>query len=167
MKFTFCPECGTKAVLREIGDEGQMPYCEKCQRPLFDYFRTCVLSVVQNELGEIALIRQSYGDVTRYVGVAGYMKCGETAEDAAKREVLEEIGIEPEAVSYVLSAWHPAKDQLMLCFCAKVQKAALHCSGEVAEAKWFSPQEAFHTVREGSIIQKLVGAVIGETDCGV
>lgn len=162
MKYTFCPDCGEKLVLHEIGDEGLIPYCENCKRPLFDYFSTCVLSVVRDERGEIALIRQSYGDVTRYVGVAGYMKCGETAEQAAAREIEEEIGIRPDRVQYVLSAWHDKKDQLMLCFCADAKKSAMQCSGEVAEAKWFSPEDAYKTVREGSIIQRLVGAVIGK-----
>lgn len=162
MKFTYCPDCGAKAVLRQIGDEGEIPFCEKCNRPLFDYFSTCVLSVVRNELGELALIRQSYGDTTRYVGVAGYMKCGETAEEAAAREIAEEIGITPDKVHYVLSAWHGARDQLMLCFCADAKKSALKCSGEVAEARWFSPKEAAEIVREGSIIQRLVLAVTTE-----
>ena len=162
MRFNYCADCGEQTILREIGDEGLIPYCPRCQKPLFDYFSTCVLSVVRNELGEIALIRQSYGDVTRYVGVAGYMKCGETAEEAAAREIAEEIGITPQSVHYIMSRWHDAKGQLMLCFCADVKKAELHCSGEVAEAKWFSPADAEKTVRQGSTIHALVEAVIHE-----
>ncbi len=162
MKFTYCPTCGAKAVPREIGDEGLVSFCESCSKPLFDYFSTCVLSVVRNECGEIALIRQSYGDTTRYVGVAGFMKCRETAEQAAVREITEEIGITPERVRYVMSAVVEAKDQLMLCFVADAKKSELTCSSEVAEACWFAPEEAAKIVRQGSIIHRLVEAVIAE-----
>ena len=36
MRFAYCPHCGTKAILKEIGDEGLMPYCDQCQIPLWD-----------------------------------------------------------------------------------------------------------------------------------
>ena len=156
MKFTCCPDCGSRLVPKQIGDEGNVPYCEACKKPLFDMFSTCVLSVIIDRQGEIALIRQSYGQQETFVGVAGYMKCGETAEEAAAREITEETGIIPERVTYRFSAWHEKKGQLMLCFFAYADRAAFTLSGEVREAKWFSPEEAKKAVRSGSIIEKLV-----------
>ena len=38
MKFTYCPHCGTKAIQKEIGDEGLMNYCPTCEIPLWDMF---------------------------------------------------------------------------------------------------------------------------------
>ena len=95
MHFTYCPDCGSKTVPRQMGDDGAVPYCERCQKPLFDMFSTCVLSVVRDPSGRIALIRQSYGQQETFVGVAGYMKCGETTEQAALREIVEGIGLKP------------------------------------------------------------------------
>ncbi|MBQ5335400.1 MAG: NUDIX domain-containing protein [Oscillospiraceae bacterium] len=163
MKFTFCPDCGAKAVLRQIGDEGAVPYCGNCRRPLFEMFSTCVLSVVMNSAGEILLIRQSYGDTARFVGVAGYMKCGETAEEAAAREIAEETGIavKPGEMRYLFSAWHEARDQLMLCFCVRTEQTAFRLSDEVAAAQWFSPEDAAEAVRKGSIIERVVRAACG------
>ena len=86
MKFTYCPHCGTKAVLREIGDEGMIPYCEQCKVPLWDMFTTCIICAVVNEDKEIALLRQNYVSTTNYVCVAGVMKLGESAEETAARE---------------------------------------------------------------------------------
>ncbi len=155
MKFSYCPHCGTKTILKEIGDEGMIPYCENCDIPLFEMFSTCVLSIVVNELGEVALIQQSYGN-PRFAGVAGYMKCGETAEESAKREVIEEIGLLPESVTFLESHWFDMKCQLMLGFLVHVKKAEFRLSDEVAQAQWFSLEEAVRTVREGSIVQKLI-----------
>ncbi len=160
MYFTYCPDCGAKTIPRQMGDEGAVPYCEGCKKALFDTFSTCVLSVVKNASGEIALIRQSYGQQETFVGVAGYIKPGETAEEAALREIHEEIGVEPTDLCFLFSAWHGARDQLMLCFCAKSDAAAFRLSQEVREAKWFSPDEACAAVRSGSIIEQLVRAAI-------
>ena len=30
MTFDFCPKCGEKLVLKPIGDEGEVPFCESC-----------------------------------------------------------------------------------------------------------------------------------------
>lgn len=158
MHFTYCPDCGGKTVPRKMGDDGAVPYCECCDRPLFDVFHTCVLSVVMNPAGEIALIRQSYGDQSQYVGVAGYMQCGETAESAALREIKEEIGISAADIRFLFSAWHAKREQLMLCFCAQTDQSDFTLSPEVAEARWFSQADALQAVRQGSIIQQLVYA---------
>lgn len=163
MRFEFCPFCGTKTVLKKIGDEGDIPYCEKCSRPLFDMFSTCVLNVVVNENKEVLLIRQSYGDTSRYVGVAGFMKVGETPEEAGAREVLEETGLTAESIRYIDSAFYDGRDQLMLGLLARVKKADTNISGELLEAKWFSFEEAVKTVRDGSIIQRFIIAAEKET----
>ena len=103
MKFTYCPHCGTKAILKEIGDEGLIPYCEQCKVPLWDMFTSCIICAVVNEEKEVALLRQNYVSTSNYVCVAGVMKLGESAEETAKREVLEEIGQQVEELIYVRS----------------------------------------------------------------
>ena len=158
MRFDYCPFCGTKTVPKEIGDEGNIPFCEKCERPLFDMFSTCVLNVVVNEDNEVLLIRQSYGNTERFVGVAGFMKAGETPEQAAVREVSEETGLNAESTAYIDSAFYEGRDQLMLGMLTRVKKAETFISGELLEAKWFAIDEAVDTVREGSIIQRFIRA---------
>ena len=160
MHFTFCPDCGGRTVPRQMGDDGAVPYCEGCKKPLFDMFSTCVLSVVRNPEGQLALIRQSYGQQETFVGVAGYMKPGETAEDAALREIAEEIGIAAENLRFLFSAWHEKRGQLMLCFCAETDQTAFSLSQEVSEARWFAPADACKAVRSGSIIERVVHAAI-------
>ena len=32
MKFTYCPDCGDKLVPKTLGDEGDVPFCESCNR---------------------------------------------------------------------------------------------------------------------------------------
>lgn len=156
MRFEYCPRCGSKAVLREIGDEGNMPYCEKCETPLFDLFPVCVLCAAADENGQIALIRQSYVNNGTFVGVAGYMKSGESGEEAALREVSEELGLKTVSVTPIKTYPYVKKDMLMLGYLVRVEHGDFNISGEVDKAEWFTPDEAVKAVREGSIIQQLL-----------
>ncbi len=160
MRFTYCPHCGNKLTKREIGDEGLVPYCENCRVPLWDMARTCVICAVVNERNEIALIRQSYGDTARYVCVAGVMGMGEAAEETARREIYEELGLQTETLTYVRSYPYPEKELLMLGFQATVQKAAFTLSAEVNDARWVPFDEALSLLREGSIAWQLAKTVI-------
>lgn len=159
MKFTYCPHCGEKLTKKEIGDEGLIPYCERCRVPLWDMFTTCIICAVVNEYGEIALLRQNYVSTTSYVCVAGVMKLGESAEDTARREVKEEIGLDVETLEFVRSYPYEKKEMLMLGFHAIVKKADFNISGEVDAVEWFPLSAATDKLRPGSIAWQLVSRV--------
>lgn len=156
MKFIYCPYCGEKTVEKEIGDEGLMSFCNKCNKPLFDLFSTCVIVLAVNEYNEAALIRQEYVSKDTYVCVAGHIKSGENAESTAMREVEEEIGIRPRNIEYINSYYYPKKDMLMLGFLAHVKKQDFKISEEVDKAEWFDLKHASDKVRKGSIAMKLI-----------
>lgn len=160
MRFTYCPHCGTKLVLKEIGDEGLIPFCEKCSIPLWDTFTTCIICAVINEEREVALLRQGYVSSTKYVCVAGVMKPGESAEDTAVREVGEELGLSVDKLTYIQSYPYEKKGMLMLGYRADVKKTDFKLSGEVDSAEWVPFEDAFDKLREGSIAWQLVKTVI-------
>ena len=102
MRYTFCPNCGQHLTARPIGDEGLVPWCDACQRPWFDSFSTCIIAAVINNRGEVLLQRETRRP-DREVLVAGYIKPGESAEGAARREIAEETGLTVTALRYVAS----------------------------------------------------------------
>lgn len=160
MHFTYCCHCGTKTIFKEIGDEGEIPYCPSCEIPLWDMFTTCIICAVVNECGEIALIRQNYVSKTNYVCVAGVMKLGESAEETAHREVKEELGLDVAELEFVQSYPYIKKEMLMLGFKAIVKKADFVLSKEVDLAEWVKLEYALEKLREGSIAWQLVNHVI-------
>ena len=162
MRFQYCPHCGKKVEMREIGDEGVIPYCAGCEVPLWDMFTTSIIAAVVNEYGEIALLRQNYVSTTNHVCVAGVMKLGESAEDTVIREIGEELGLIVKSVEFIKSYPYEKKDMLMLGFKATVEKKDFVLSGEVDSAKWVTLQDAPGMLREGSIAWQLVQAVIGD-----
>lgn len=159
MHFTYCPYCGTKAIQKIIGDEGEIPFCIQCNKPLWDMFTTSIICAVVNEYKEIALLRQEYVSAANFVCVAGIMKLGETAEDTVIREVKEEIGIDVENVEYISSYPYLKKEMLMLGYKATVKKADFILSGEVDYAEWFALDTALDRLRKGSIAWQLVKTV--------
>lgn len=122
MRFTYCPDCGTKLIQKEIGDEGFMPYCDNCKKPLFDMFSSCIIALVANEKQEVALLRQNYISTDYYNLVSGYMKPGETAEETAVREVGEELGLTIDEPKITGTYWFDKKDMIMIGFLAKTIK---------------------------------------------
>lgn len=160
MRFQYCPYCGTRAVKKEIGDEGVIPYCTQCELPLWDMFTTSVIAAVVNECGEIALLRQNYVSTTNYVCVAGIMKLGESAEETVVREIGEELGLNVKSVEYVKSYPYEKKEMLMLGFKVIVEKKDFALSGEVDAAEWVKLEDAPPLLREGGIAWQLVNAVI-------
>ena len=156
MKSKFCPFCGERTILKEIGDEGAVPYCASCGCALFDSPRPCVIVLAVNEKDEAVLIRQSYVSEKYPVCVAGYIKPRDRAEETAARELLEETGLRAESLRYIGSYPHTAKELLMLGFAVRVKKAPFFLSKEVDAAAWYSPEDALTAVKPGGAGQSLV-----------
>lgn len=141
MRFKFCPECGAALTARELGDEGAVPWCDKCATPWFDMFPTAVISLVHNSDGEVLLLHQNYISREFCNLVSGYIQPGEDAEATARREILEETGLQVQELELVCTKWFPKKEMLMIGFFAKVDNAELHLSGEVDGAEWHPANE--------------------------
>ncbi|MBR5088244.1 MAG: NUDIX domain-containing protein [Ruminiclostridium sp.] len=149
MEFEYCPRCGSKLVPRQIGDEGDVPFCRSCERPFFPFSYPCVICLCLDENDNVMLIKQSYG-VSRYVCVAGYIKAGEDAETAVAREIMEETGLETLGKRFLYSRYYEKHDNLMLAFACRVKKAEFSLSGEVKEAAWFGLEDAYDAMFDGA-----------------
>jgi len=156
MQFEYCPHCGTKAFPKEIGDEGLVPWCDTCKRPLFPMFPTCIITLAVDEDGNVAVLRQNYLSTQYHVLVSGYIKPGESAEEAAAREVEEELGLPVSKVHLTGTYWFGKKDMLMIGFLARVHKADFHLSCEVDQAVWATPEEALKLLAPYPAISYLV-----------
>lgn len=158
-EFTYCPKCGCKLGNAEIGDEGIVPFCAECKQPYFKQFFTCVIIAVVNERNEVILLKQNYVSQTSHVLVAGFIKCGDNAEETVAKEVAEETGQIVKSINYMGSYFYEKKEMLMLGYVAFVKTKEFVKSVEVDEVGWYDFETAIGMVRDGSIAQKHLTAV--------
>lgn len=150
MRFIYCPFCGRKLILKDIGDDGLTPYCDTCRQPRFDMFSTCVITLVINNEGKVALLKQNYISTEYRTLVSGYMIPGETAEEAAKREVMEELGLRIKELRMIQTVWFKKKGMLMIAFMGYTDDTVFNTSDEVDEVDWFTAEEAVKLVHPKS-----------------
>jgi len=146
--MNYCMECGTKLVPRELRNEGMIPYCETCQAFRFPVFNTAVSMIVRHA-DKILLIRQYGGD--EYILTAGYVNKGEDAEDAARREIKEELGLEVSELHFNHSHYYKYSNTLMLNFTAEVTGNEARPNEEIDNYAWFSEEEAREKIRKNSL----------------
>lgn len=152
MRFTYCPDCGTLLSLRDLGDEKEVPWCERCSRPWFPVFPVAVIALVYNDRGEVLLLRQDYISTEFRNLVSGYIIPGEDAETCVRREILEETGLETDQLELVLTNWFGRKDMMMVGFFAHTSGHDLSLSVEVDDASWYPAAEILQhlSTRPGS-----------------
>ncbi|WP_454054216.1 NAD(+) diphosphatase [Clostridium sp. Marseille-Q7071] len=155
MDINFCQICGEKLMLKQIGDEGMIPYCKTCNKPYFKSPAPCVLVVVINEYNEVVLLKQDYVSKTNWGLIAGFITEGENAEETVLREVKEETGLNVKSFQYISSFHHSSRNLLMLGYLAFVEKSEFIKSCEVDQISWVSINDANLKLREGSIGKQL------------
>lgn len=101
--------------------------------------KTYGVKVVLQCGGKFLLIRNSYGK-KHWTFPGGGIKKGESAEEATKRETLEEVGVTVTKLKY-LGEYHNArqyKKDTVYCFFSDVTSFEHQIDNdEVEEAKWF------------------------------
>ena len=157
-----CMECGAKLRKKYLDGEGMVPYCDHCRQFRFPVFNTAVSMIVTNEdQSKIILIRQ-YGK-PHYILVAGYVNKGEDAEDAAVREVKEEMGLDVVKAHFNHSHYFAPSNTLMLNFTVTVSGTEPVPNREIDSWCWVSREEALRQIKKGSLAGAfLKGYLTGE-----
>ena len=134
-KSRFCSTCGGE--LRPLsGSWGRV--CAACNYEHFPSIHPCSIILVRRA-DEFLLVRKRDWLPGRYGLVAGFLDMGESLEECASREVLEETGITVKNVQYVGSQCWPFPSQLMAGFVAEYASGEIRVEeAELEDARWFS-----------------------------
>ena len=155
MEMHFCPLCGTRLKTREHPTDGIVAYCERCGDYRFPHFSTAVSIVVLNvERTQMILIRQ-YGEPWEVLA-AGYVDKGETAEDAVRREVREELGMSAGRLSFIRSRYYAPSETLMLLYEATAAEESAAPNWEVDGWEWVPVGRARELVKPGGLAESFL-----------
>ena len=100
-KFRYCPICGSENFV-EHNDRSK--FCRQCG---FHYYLNAVSAVacfVVNDKNELLMCRRAQDPQKGTLDLpGGFVDIDETAEDAVKREILEELNLETDKITYLFS----------------------------------------------------------------
>lgn len=142
LHYKFCPLCGEKLTLKQDEEEHMIPYCEDCNHMWFDSFDSCIIVITYNEYNEVVMTLQPHLTLKHWVYTTGFITPGETAENAAVREIKEELGLDVERLENGGTYWFKRGEMLMHAFFAFTHKTDFVLSDEVQEARWVDVYEA-------------------------
>lgn len=149
----YCGACGTKLIPHSKLTAMECPSCHKI---LFPRIEPCVIVLISKG-DKILLARHAYRNQDIYACIAGFIEAGESAEEAVRREVREEVGIEIKNIKYRGSQSWPFPDQMMLGFTAEYESGDLVLQKEeIADAQWFDRSNCPASPKPGSIGYRLI-----------
>ncbi len=162
MPNEYCPECGTRLIMKPLENEGIVPYCPSCMQYRFPMYNVAVsMIVIRRDRKKILLIRQYGRDA--YILVAGYVNRTESLEHAVRREVNEETGMRAEEIRFNRTKFFEPSNTLMCNFTVFVEDdSQLNPNQEIDSYQWFGFDEAKANIKPGSLAAEFLNAYLQE-----
>jgi len=137
-----CGRCGTAT---EPHPSDRALQCPRCRLQSFPRISPAVIMLVERttDSGPEVLLawgRQFPGRF--FSALAGFLEPGESLEECVAREVMEEVGIEVDEITYFGSQPWPFPHSIMIGFTARYVSGEITIQEEeIVEAGWFGPNE--------------------------
>ena len=153
----FCGSCGT--ATSSSGDDHAL-VCQRCSLTFYPRISPCIITLVHH--GDYCLLgRQAGWPSNLYSTLAGFIEPGESAEQALRREVMEESGVDTSQFTYFASQAWPFPGQLMLGYFAQFSGGEIAVDGvELEAADWFHYRELPRIPPSTSISGQLIRAFV-------
>jgi NAD+ diphosphatase len=158
----FCGACGHPT---ENSKTERAKVCTNCGNTVYPRISPAIIIAIVNE-DKLLLAHNSRFPGNRYSVIAGFIEPGETFEDAARREALEEVGVKIKNIRYFGSQPWPFPDSLMIGLTADYDGGEITPDGEeIDQADWYGAEELPQVPGTVSIAGRLIEWFVrGKTD---
>ncbi|MGI6201146.1 MAG: NAD(+) diphosphatase [Christensenellales bacterium] len=150
----FCGRCGG---LMDHSPDERMLQCPTCGNQVYPKIAPAVIVAVRD--GD-RLLMTRYAHGKGWALVAGFVEAGETPEDAARREVLEETGVKIDRLRYYKSQPWGYSDSLLMGFSAELvgSDAITLDTRELGAARWTPRSQIEQTAEDFSLTNEMICA---------
>lgn len=153
--WNFCPACGLRLVPADDG-ESDRPYCSVCRRFYYSNPTPATCCFVRGDAGSLLLVKRGIEPCKGQWSLpGGFLELGESPEEGAFRELLEETGLQANALRLLGASTRPSIHSgavLVLAYLVEVWRGELLPGSDVQAARFFSLEErpplAFSVHRE-------------------
>jgi NAD+ diphosphatase len=160
-RHTYCGACGSKTKRNQ---QGHSRKCPSCTNSIFPRIDPAVIVLIeykrahQTPLCLLNMHRLEGG--YRCSLFSGFVEIGESLEDAAIREMQEEVDLKVHNIQYQASQPWPFPATIMIGLKAESKSLDFTVDNdEIKEARWFSPEELQQMVQDKKIIISKEGSI--------
>lgn len=158
-RHQFCGVCGAPTI---VATDERARRCPKCNALFFPVVSPAVIVAVTRG-DELLLAHNRNFRSGMFSLLAGFVDPGETLEQAAVREVGEEVGIAIDDLRYVTSQPWSFPNSLMIGFRANYVSGEITVDQkEIEQAGWFRRTSMPEIPRVGTVARSLIDAWLSE-----
>ncbi|MDD5143805.1 NAD(+) diphosphatase [Methanoregula sp.] len=149
----FCGQCGSET--RQSKEE-RAKVCDSCGQVTYPRMSPAIIVVIRKD-DQILLARSPRFPPGFHSVLAGFVAPGENLEEAVRREVKEEVGIEITNIRYLGSEPWPFPDSLMIGFVVDYAGGEIAIdNNEIVSAGWFDRESLPDIPKRISIARALI-----------
>jgi NAD+ diphosphatase len=153
----FCGRCGSPTE-DVVGERAKR--CSACEHLAFPRLSPAVIVLVSRGR-DMLLARNRSFPLPIYSALAGFVDPGESLEEAVRREVREEVGVEIDNIHYFGSQPWPYPHSLMIGFTARYAGGEIVIDeSELVDAAWFSAARLPELPGKLSIARSLIDSFL-------
>lgn len=153
----YCGKCGD---LLENSRKERALLCQNCGNIVYPHIAPVVMVAVVNE-DKLLMTKYANRDISQWVIISGFAEIGETLEEAAKREVFEETGINIKDLKYFGSQPWGFSDSVIVGYIAGLDGSdEIHIDKkELSEAAWHLRSDLPKELTDISITYEMIEAL--------
>lgn len=150
-KFKYCPACGAEYRVEGGNVAAAEPTQLKCSQCQFIFYidpHTCNGVIIENDVGEILLVRRKLEPHKGTWDVpGGFVEQGETLEESVIRELQEELSVKVDNIAYITSMAdvyeHGGVIVRTICFImsARIASGTLKAADDVSAYAFFKKED--------------------------
>jgi NAD+ diphosphatase len=149
----YCGRCGRTT---EQDEADRAKCCTHCELRFYPRISPCMIVLVTRG-DEVLLAHHQRASRVVYSTLAGFVEAGESVEDCVRREIMEEVGVSIDELSYFRSQPWPFPAQLMLGFFATYGSGEIKVDPkEIIDAKWFRYDQLPSIPAKASVAGQLI-----------